>query len=240
YDFATGKVPPKKARKYKKVASPSIKLSPVKEAEPVKKGKRVKRPAKKSTTAPTASVVIRVTPGVCVSKKKAPVKADRSKDEGTDDNDDLNDDDDDDDSKGNDDKADIDDDGNSDADDNERTDSDDDDKNPSFTLKDYDEEEHNEEYESADDNENVFEEEDDDDLYKDVDVRSLGTEHEKERKAPPSNHEVASLMNIKMSHEVPSTQIPSPLTEPATVIPDSSNIASTTVPPTISMISPLP
>nr|GFD23787.1 hypothetical protein [Tanacetum cinerariifolium] len=34
YDFAIGKVPPRKARKYKKVASPSKKLSPVKEAEP--------------------------------------------------------------------------------------------------------------------------------------------------------------------------------------------------------------
>ncbi|GKE17996.1 hypothetical protein Tco_1425573, partial [Tanacetum coccineum] len=79
YDFATGKVPPRKARKYKKVASPLRKLSPVKEAEPVKKTKRVKRPAKKSTTAPTASVAIRDTPGVSVSKKKAPAKADRSK-----------------------------------------------------------------------------------------------------------------------------------------------------------------
>nr|GFB26294.1 hypothetical protein [Tanacetum cinerariifolium] len=56
YDFATGKVPPRKARKYKKDASPLRKLSLVKEAEPVKKAKRVKRPAKKSTTAPTAGV----------------------------------------------------------------------------------------------------------------------------------------------------------------------------------------
>ncbi|GJS63476.1 hypothetical protein Tco_0678040 [Tanacetum coccineum] len=79
YDFATGKVPPRKARKYMKVASPPRKLSPVKEAEPVKKAKRVKRPAKKSTTAPTAGVVIRDTPGVSVSKKKAPTKADRIK-----------------------------------------------------------------------------------------------------------------------------------------------------------------
>ncbi|GKB36725.1 hypothetical protein Tco_0881667 [Tanacetum coccineum] len=208
--------------------------------------------------------------------------------EGTDDNDDDikddNDDNNDDVSKGDDDKADSDDDDGSDAHDSERTDLGDDDENPSFTLKDY-EEEHDEEYESNDDNENVFEEEDDDDLYKDVDVRSLGTEHEKERKgdeemtdadqnvsqeqpyeqvvedahvtltasqktddskqssyvsldfanqfiilekAPPSDHEVASLMNIKMSHKVPSTQIPSPLTKPATVIPDSSTIASTT------------
>ncbi|GKE00544.1 hypothetical protein Tco_1388527 [Tanacetum coccineum] len=193
YDFATRKVPPRKARKYKKVGLPSRKLSPAKEAEPVKKD----------------------TPGVSVSKKKAPAKADRSKgieilsdvalskaaqlkeatkrskkdnyisqesgsgDE-TDfelggDSEDDNDDGSDDDSKGDDDKADSDDDdGNSNDDDNERIDSDDDDENPSFTLKDYDEEELDEEYESDDDNENVFEE-NDVDMYKDVDVRSLGT-----------------------------------------------------------------
>nr|GEW45113.1 hypothetical protein [Tanacetum cinerariifolium] len=79
YDFATGKVPPRKARKYKKVASPSSKSSHVKEAEPIKKGKKVKRPAKKSTTTPTTSVVIIDTPGVYVSMKKAPAKDDRSK-----------------------------------------------------------------------------------------------------------------------------------------------------------------
>ncbi|GKE55620.1 hypothetical protein Tco_1494805 [Tanacetum coccineum] len=79
YEFATVKVPPRKARKYKKVASLSRKLSLVKEAEPAKKAKRVKRPAKKFTTAPTSGVVIKDTPGVSVSKKKAPIKANRSK-----------------------------------------------------------------------------------------------------------------------------------------------------------------
>ncbi|GJX00993.1 hypothetical protein Tco_0184906 [Tanacetum coccineum] len=322
YYFATGKVPPRKARKYNKVASPLRKLSLVKEAEPIKKAKRVKRPTKKSTTASTAGVVLRDTPCVSVSKKKALAKADRSKattkdtstDEGTgtisgvpdvpkyksksddeswgdsegDNKNDSEDDNNDDVSKGDDDEADSDDDDGDDAHNSERTDSGDDDENPSFTLKDYDEEEHDEEYESDDNNENVFEEKDDDDLYKDVDVRSLGTKHEKERKgdeemidadqnvpqeqpyeqviedahvtrtalqktddskqssfvssdfanqflilekAPPSDHEVASLMNIKMSHEVPSTQIPSPLTEPTMVIPDSSTIALTTILP---------
>nr|GEU87337.1 hypothetical protein [Tanacetum cinerariifolium] len=274
YDIATGKAPPRKAKKYKKVASPSRKLSPVKEEKPVKKAKRVKRSTKKSTTALTIGVAIRDTPGVSVSKKKAHAKADRSKgieilsdvalseatqlkevtkrskkdfhisqasgsDEGTgtipgvldvpkyqsesDDESwgDSEDDNDDDFSKGDDDKDDSDDDGNE-AHDNERTNSDDDDENPSFTLKDYDEEEHDEEYESDDDNENVFEEEDDDDLYKDVDVRSL-----MKRKG-------------KTSHEVPSTQIPFLFTDDATVIPNSSTIAATTCPPTISMISPLP
>ncbi|GKE75437.1 hypothetical protein Tco_1537478, partial [Tanacetum coccineum] len=68
------------------------------------------------------------------------------------DSEDDNDDDSDDDSKGDDDKADSDDDSNSDVDDNERTNSDDDDENPSFTLKDYDDEEHDDDYEFNDDN----------------------------------------------------------------------------------------
>ncbi|GJV32075.1 hypothetical protein Tco_1392475 [Tanacetum coccineum] len=79
YDFATGKATPKKARKFKKVTSPSRILSPVLEAEPAKKAKRVKRPAKKSTPASTVGVIIKDTPGVSVSKKKAPAKADRGK-----------------------------------------------------------------------------------------------------------------------------------------------------------------
>ncbi|GKC48310.1 hypothetical protein Tco_1066032, partial [Tanacetum coccineum] len=79
HDFATGKVAPKKARKFKKVASPSKKLSPILEEEPVKKPKKAKKPAKKSTIVPTTSVVVRDTPGVFVSKKKAPTKGDRGK-----------------------------------------------------------------------------------------------------------------------------------------------------------------
>ncbi|GJZ23633.1 hypothetical protein Tco_0561092 [Tanacetum coccineum] len=294
YDFATRKAPPRKARKYKKVASLLRKLSPVKETEPVKKAKRVKRPAKKSTTAPTADVVIRDTPGVSVSKKKAPAKADRSKGieilsdvalseaaqlkeatkrskkdfhisqacgsgDGTDfesgvpdeqqcktsgtdeetgtkpgvpdvpkyqsESDDESwgdsEDDNDDDSKGDDDKADSDDD-------------------------DYDEEGHDEKYESDDDNDNVYEEEDDD-LYKDVDVRSLGAKHEKKGKktesskqsssvssnfaskflilenVPPAVDEVASMMNVKICQEESSTQAPSLFTVPETV-PDFSSL----------------
>ncbi|GKC55205.1 hypothetical protein Tco_1077950 [Tanacetum coccineum] len=79
YDFATGKVEPKKARKFKKVASPSKKLSPVLEEVPAKKGKRVNRHAKKSATVPISGVIIRDTPGVFVSKKKAHAKDDRGK-----------------------------------------------------------------------------------------------------------------------------------------------------------------
>ncbi|GJW65313.1 hypothetical protein Tco_0117197 [Tanacetum coccineum] len=61
-DFATGKATPKKTRKFKKVALPLRKLSHVLEEEHVKKPKRAKKPAKKSTTVPTAGVVIRDTP----------------------------------------------------------------------------------------------------------------------------------------------------------------------------------
>nr|GEX43401.1 hypothetical protein [Tanacetum cinerariifolium] len=164
------------------------------------KGKRVKRHAKKSTTVPIAGVSIRDTLGVLDERQcktfgtyegtstklgvpDVPTYDFESENESWGDSEDDNDDDCDDKSKDDDDdKADNDDDGNSDADDSERIDSDDDDdENHSFTLKDYNEEEHDEEYEYNDDYENMFEEEDDDDLYKDVDVRSLGTEHEKER-----------------------------------------------------------
>ncbi|GJV03472.1 hypothetical protein Tco_1337041 [Tanacetum coccineum] len=78
-DFATRKATPKKARKFKKVASPSKKLSPVLEEEPTEKSKRAKKHAKTSTTVPTTGVVIRDTLGVSVSKKKAPTKVDRGK-----------------------------------------------------------------------------------------------------------------------------------------------------------------
>ncbi|GKC57025.1 hypothetical protein Tco_1084623 [Tanacetum coccineum] len=78
-DYATGKVPPKKARKFKKPASPKLKTVPASPKEPTQKGKRVKRPAKKVTTAPITSVVIRDTPGKSVSKKKTPAKTDRGK-----------------------------------------------------------------------------------------------------------------------------------------------------------------
>nr|GEV63765.1 ribonuclease H [Tanacetum cinerariifolium] len=207
YDFATGKVKPKKARKFKKVASPSRKPSPILEAEPVKKAKRVKRPAKKSTTTPKTGVVIRDTPAAQVKEalKKSklethkvqasgssegvgsqPKVPDESKDKITntnseDESDDINDDDNDDYNANGNDSENEDDDGN-----DEHDSENDDDENPSFTIKDHDKEEHDEEYESDDDNENVYEEEDDD-LYKDVDVRSLKSEYEKERKVMKRN-----------------------------------------------------
>ncbi|GJS71342.1 hypothetical protein Tco_0704183 [Tanacetum coccineum] len=79
YDFDTGKTTPKKARKFKKIASLSKKLSPVLEAEPAKKPKQARKLAKKSTTILTTGVVIRDTHGVFVSKKKAQTKGDKGK-----------------------------------------------------------------------------------------------------------------------------------------------------------------
>ncbi|GJW29057.1 hypothetical protein Tco_0045932, partial [Tanacetum coccineum] len=72
--YATGAIPPKKARKFKKPASPSKKKTLVIVEEPAEK------PAKKPVARrQSAGVQIRDTPGVSVSKKKAPAKAERSK-----------------------------------------------------------------------------------------------------------------------------------------------------------------
>ncbi|GKA73411.1 hypothetical protein Tco_0779713, partial [Tanacetum coccineum] len=70
---------PKKARKFKEVASPSRKLSLVLEEQPAEKPKRAKKPAKKSATVPIAGVAIRDTPSESVAKKKTPTKVDRGK-----------------------------------------------------------------------------------------------------------------------------------------------------------------
>ncbi|GJU72115.1 retrovirus-related pol polyprotein from transposon TNT 1-94 [Tanacetum coccineum] len=78
-DYATGKVPTKKTRKFKKPASPKLKTVPASPKEPTQKGKRVKRPAKKATTVPTTGVVIRDTPDKSVPKNKAPTKICRGK-----------------------------------------------------------------------------------------------------------------------------------------------------------------
>nr|GEW04420.1 hypothetical protein [Tanacetum cinerariifolium] len=292
YDFATGKVPPRNTRKYKKVTSPLRKSSPVKETEPVKKGKQVKRHAKKSTTAPIVGVAIRDTPSdgtnyeLCVPDKQqgktsgidegtgakprvldVPTYDFESKNESWGDSKDDNDYDSDEDSKGYKDKANGDDDGNSDANDNKRTNSDDNDENPSFTLKDNDEEEHDDEYESNDDNENLFEEEDDD-LYKDVDsyeqvvedahvtlTSSQKNDSSKQSSSvssdfaskfiilenvPPVINEVCSMMNVKSRQEESSIKAPSLFTVPVTAISETAIAHVTTVPLTISMITPRP
>ncbi|GJX63038.1 hypothetical protein Tco_0295938, partial [Tanacetum coccineum] len=82
YAYASGAKEPKKARKFKKHASPKFKTVLVSPKESTKK------PAKKTVTAMKSSksqvgVIIKDTPGVFVSKKKSSVKGKISKDEGT-------------------------------------------------------------------------------------------------------------------------------------------------------------
>ncbi|GJX26901.1 hypothetical protein Tco_0233197 [Tanacetum coccineum] len=48
-----------------------------------------------------------------------------------------------------------------------------------------------------------------------------------------ADNEVASMLNVKVRHEEPSTQTPSLLTIPVTVIPETSTAAVPTIPPTI-------
>ncbi|GJS32132.1 hypothetical protein Tco_0530514 [Tanacetum coccineum] len=75
--YATGEVPPKVARKFKK-ASPSKKESELvpRDEEPVKKGKRLKTHAKKSASKPTTGVVIEDPPVETKSKRKEKEKVD--------------------------------------------------------------------------------------------------------------------------------------------------------------------
>nr|GEV26341.1 hypothetical protein [Tanacetum cinerariifolium] len=72
--FATGAATPKKARKFKKPASPSKKKDLIAIEEPIEKP--IKKPAAKRQF---TGVQIRDTSGVSVSKKNAPAKAERSK-----------------------------------------------------------------------------------------------------------------------------------------------------------------
>ncbi|GJU28216.1 hypothetical protein Tco_1166837 [Tanacetum coccineum] len=57
---------------------------------------------------------------------------------------------------------------------------------------------------------------------------------------PPVIDEVASMMNVKNGQEESSTQAPSLFTVPKTAIPETSTTHATTVPPTITMVTPLP
>nr|GEX33893.1 putative reverse transcriptase domain-containing protein [Tanacetum cinerariifolium] len=68
-------VPPTKARKFKKPASPKLSNVLVSPEEPTRKSKRVRRPAKKSTNAPIGGVVIRELLGSGTATKIAPSAA---------------------------------------------------------------------------------------------------------------------------------------------------------------------
>ncbi|GJU17941.1 hypothetical protein Tco_1145907, partial [Tanacetum coccineum] len=87
----TNATPPKKARKFKKPASPKLTTVPVSTEEPTGKLKRVKRPTKKSTQTPARGVVIRETPEMPLSKKKEKVDVSRAESWGNDEDDNNND-----------------------------------------------------------------------------------------------------------------------------------------------------
>ncbi|GKD27062.1 hypothetical protein Tco_1233276 [Tanacetum coccineum] len=75
--YTTAEVPPKAARKFKK-ASPSKKESELvpRDEEPIKKGKRLKTPARKSASKPPTGIVIREPPVETKSKRKEKEKVD--------------------------------------------------------------------------------------------------------------------------------------------------------------------
>nr|GEV10650.1 integrase, catalytic region, zinc finger, CCHC-type, peptidase aspartic, catalytic [Tanacetum cinerariifolium] len=271
-DYSTGKVPHKKARKFKKPTSPKLKTITASPKESTKKSKRVKRPAKKSNTAPTTGVVIRDTPGVSVSKKKTPAKADRGKgiellldganfeldvpDEPLGKTKDTSkgsgvkpgvlnvskaDSSDSDDESWDDDDGGNGDDGGNDAQDSERTDSDDD-ENPSFTLKDYEEQEHDDEYvhtlekDKSDDKDKMDEDEEDDvtnELYEDLNIK-LGNKDADMTNAE-QGHMQSSLVSSDFTSKLLNLDNPSP---------DVNEIASlmntATVPPLPPLINPSP
>ncbi|GKD27386.1 hypothetical protein Tco_1233600 [Tanacetum coccineum] len=56
---------------------------------------------------------------------------------------------------------------------------------------------------------------------------------------PPADNEVVSMMNVKVCHKELSTQKPSLLTVPVTVVPETSTTAATIVPPIIPLVTPL-
>ncbi|GKG25486.1 hypothetical protein Tco_0398632, partial [Tanacetum coccineum] len=85
YAYASGAKEPKKARKFKKPASPKLKIVTVSPKEltkkPAKKSEPAKKaiPAMKSSRKSQAEVIIKDTLGVSVSKKKTLTKGKRSK-----------------------------------------------------------------------------------------------------------------------------------------------------------------
>ncbi|GJX93806.1 hypothetical protein Tco_0348392 [Tanacetum coccineum] len=248
YDFATGKAPPKKARKYKKVASPSRILSHILEEELAKK--------------PNGS-------GDEVgSQPKVPDESEdktTSTDEGTNSGDDESNDDDSDEVTKDDDEDDVKSDANEDeeASDSEKTYSNGDENlnvNQNYNEK----EEHDDDsFEFNDDDDEEY-----DALYKDVNMRLKVAEHKEVGKGdaemtdttheslkqsssvpsdfaskflnldniPPVGDEVASLMNVKTPHEESRTQAPLILSVPVTAILETSTVNQ----PTTSSILALP
>ncbi|GJR45477.1 hypothetical protein Tco_1313580 [Tanacetum coccineum] len=144
-----------------------------------------------------------------------------------------------------------DDDRNSDADDSERTDSDSDEEvNPNLNLKDDEEEETQED--EYDVNITPKDTEPENEGKGDAEMTDAGLEDQSSSvssdfaskflnldNVPPTDSEVASLMNIKTHQEDSSTQAPPLLTVPITAILETSFVPLITVHPTIQPISPI-
>ncbi|GJV08666.1 hypothetical protein Tco_1346322 [Tanacetum coccineum] len=228
--YGSGAKEPKKARKFKKPASPKLKTIPVSPKEPTKNpAKKTKAPAK-GKRSKTIEILSDVSLSEAALLKEATKRSkkdfhisqgsgsgdgvgsqlkvpDESEDKttGTDEGtDDDNDDDSDDVSKGDDDKADSDDD---------------------------------EKYESDDDKENMDEEEYVD-LYKDVDVKSLRARSMKRKGKTDGSKQTSSVSSDFASASTESsTQAPPLPIVPMTAIPETSTVAATTVPPLIQPFS---
>nr|GEV51310.1 hypothetical protein [Tanacetum cinerariifolium] len=107
-----------------------------------------------------------------------------------------------------------------------------------------------EKYESTDDEYEHVDEEVYEELYKDVNVRLKDVEQGEEGKgdaektdvdnALPTDNKIIFMMNVDVRHEEPSKQTPSLLTILVTVIPETLTAATTTVPPSIPLITHLP
>nr|GEW98835.1 retrovirus-related Pol polyprotein from transposon TNT 1-94 [Tanacetum cinerariifolium] len=246
-DYATGKVPPKKERKFKKHASPKLKTVPASPKEPTQKGKGVKRPAEKATTVLTTGVVIKDTPDKSLSKNKAPDKIGTgvkpwvpsvSKEDSSDSDDDswgdsenksddVNDEDDDNGENGDDDNIDDNDDGGNDVGGNE----DDYEENPSFALADYEKDEQDEEYvytqekEKSDDEEKMFVEEGDDvvkELYGDLNITQelRDTDMINAEQGPLQSSSISSDFTSKLLNlDDPSSDINSPMSTSTVPLP---------------------
>nr|GEU29242.1 hypothetical protein [Tanacetum cinerariifolium] len=260
----------KKARKYKKVASPSIKLSLVLEEETVKNPKRARKLAKKSITIRTVGVVIRDTPRESVSKKKTSAKVDGGDGVGSqpkvhDESEDMTTDTD----EGTGTKPGVSDVpkylskseneswGDSGDDESNNDDSDDVTKNDDEDVVESDA---NEDKEGSDSKKTDFNEDenlnvnmnDDDEEEHEEEYKIEGSKQSSSvssdfaRKflnldnVPPVIDEIASLMNVKTPHEESGTQAPSILLVPPTAIPETSTIQATIVPPLIKPFSSIP
>ncbi|GJT62440.1 hypothetical protein Tco_1005973 [Tanacetum coccineum] len=260
-EHQVGAKEPKKARKFKKPASPKLKTILVSPKEPTKKPRNAKKDVpltKKPATKPKPT------------EKKALVKADRGKGDGTDfksgvpdekqhkisDDDEDNTEDesdndgnDDDDNDGNDDDGDNDD--NDDDSDHKRTEFDRD-KNPNLNQSStkYEEEEENQH--------NVSQESGFEYIEEDAHMTLTAVHDIKKTEGPmqplssdftdkllnfqntsPANNEIASLMDSTVRHEKPSGQTSSLFTVPITVIPEITSTFTTTIPPPHPFFNPL-